>query len=1087
MTSGEPNYARAVLARLVAQTPAGRPDGRPLYAYRFSRDDLDLMRRVLAAGGIRCLLSMDGAAVFVAYTAEWFRRDREGGHWDWKRPLAEIGISYGQDDSYAALGYSDLTVAVEQGLRWWRRPAPADGQRLIAIVREAGFPAAALRNSRAVLGWLQGSVRGIERGFPSSDAVAAEAWRMNATNVVQATFEVAVKLCEALAELRARIRAIDPDAADPIAVLDRLDPGWRTALPLELEARDVATIIETVIRSPLARTSALVVSRSLRRTAGGWVAWMELGLSGVVEPGRLPSPVAERLKGMSRARLATRGSLVGAATAVAAFETVHEEEGENGWRLRPLVGKFEVRFPLEEDVRLGLLDVEGRVLEEFVAEAGDGLALPVIAMEPSGVECPEAAEEWTVLGCSSVRTARMWLGLAVSDDQLEALEVAGERRLIGPVGKDRTLVAISGTARFEMQDGLSLTWRTGSDAAAAPRLCLVGAVVRGPRETVFRGLPRVIVETNEVRREAPLADIVWKGRGRGTWTRATGAPPRGRVLLGVTDRSGELVGVTGALIAPANLQLRPDRSRARLVVSGSGPEGMAARAGGALTVSPESDGRSVDLSSVEPGRTVELIFAWPSPATLSLPNPVTRHALLDNAGRLAKRHERLSISCLHGWRLLCSEPSRICFELAGRDGTARPFTRPVEGEAPLVSYLDDIRNLLGSSDALDGAVRISWIGGEDWVCEVRRYEIETDALPEGGSEADGQRAALLGIAEIGAIDLGRPETAPLRISVTALPETAPRRQSPRGGPWLVFGAAVRPSILAGGEDWPNDTEPLAQAMRLSDAALRESALTSLMSAPLEWTDETLTRWSSIPVVASAERIPYAAFDALRLLHKRPQAAVRLLAEASEAEAQLAVLALQRETPLIWAATSIATWIEAFELRLVRLETQLGELGVDQVIATHDVLGSASRLLDAAPGLSTHLRAVVLALFGAGRGSRAAASFDPLATRLAAASPPQCEETLAAGVNTFIQRHIDGLSPPTGLGLATRAAGATALVRRFPEAFGDVIAAPFVAADAACGRVQLDRRTAAACRTAWLYDPDHFETMTAAACRSGASL
>ena len=135
--------------------------------------------------------------------------------------------------------------------------------------------------------------------------------------------------------------------------------------------------------------------------------------------------------------------------AVAAFETVHEEEGENSWRLRPLVGRFEIRLPLEEDVRLGLLDVEGRVLEEFVAEAGDGLALPVIAMEPSGGECPETAEEWTVLGCSSVRTARTWLGLAITDDQLEALEVAGERRLIGSVGEGRTLVAISGTARFE--------------------------------------------------------------------------------------------------------------------------------------------------------------------------------------------------------------------------------------------------------------------------------------------------------------------------------------------------------------------------------------------------------------------------------------------------------------------------------------------------------------------------------------------------------------------------------------------------------------------------------------------------------------
>ncbi|HYC66582.1 STY4851/ECs_5259 family protein [Brevundimonas sp.] len=1072
-----------MLARLVEGTTDGRPDGRPLYAYRFAREDLDDMRAVLAAGGVRGLAELDGAALFVAYVAEWFRRDREGGHWDWKRPLTEIGVSYGQDERWAAISYPELSATVERGLRWWRRPSPADGQRLIAVVREAGFPAAALRNSRAVLGWLQNSVRGIERGFTPTEAVAAEAWRMNATTVVQATFQVAVMLCEALAELRARVRAVDPHATDPIDVLDRLDHEWRVRLPLELEARDVAAVIESVIRSPLARASALLVTRSVRRTAGGFTPWIELGLSGAVEPGRLPGAVAERLRGLSRARVAPRGDLVGAVTAVAAFETVHDEEGGHGWRLRPLVGRFEVPLALEVDVRLGLLDVEGRVLEEFVAEGGDGLALPVVALEPAGGDSPETAEEWTVLGCSSVRTTRAWLGLAVADGQLEAVEVIGERRVIGQVAGGRTLLAVSGTARLAVHDGLSLSWRTGSDAAAAPRLVLVGSTVRGPRETVFRGPPRVILETNEIRREVPLADIVWRGRGKGGWIRASLASPRGRVMIGVTDRAGDLSALAGAVVAPPTLALRADRARARLLVSGGGPEGMAARAGGPLPVHRQGDERSIDLSSVAPGRTVELTFAWPSPATLTLPNPVTLHALLNPSGRLGGRHERLSIGRLHGWRLLCSEPSRICFELTGRDGNARPFTRPVEGEAPLVAYLDDIRNLLGSSDALDGAVRLSWIGGEDWICEIRRYEFETDALPEGGSEADGRRAALLGVHALTAIDLGRPEAPPLRIEVDALPGAAPREQSPRGGPWLVVGAEMRPSVL-GSAGEPYDSDPLSHAMRMVDTAGRETALMALISAPFDWTSETLTRWSAVPITAAAHRVPYAAFDALRLLHRRPDAAVRLLAEAPDAEAQHAVLALQRETPLIWAATPIATWIEAFERRLLGLERQLSELGVDEVIAAHDVLGAVGRLLDAAPGLSTHLRAVVLALFGADRGRRAAASYDPLAARLAAACPLHTEETLAAGVNTFVQRHIDGPPPPTGLGLATRAADAAALVRRFPEGFGDVVAAPFVAADAGRGRVRLDRRTAAACRSAWLYDPDHFETMTAAACRGG---
>lgn len=1061
----------------------GRPDGRPLYQYRFSRDEFEGMKTGLRSGGIEGLRRDTGAAIFVAYAAEWFRRDRDGGSWDWKRPLAEIGIRYGQDDWRAVLTYGELADIVDRGLRWWRRPTPATGQRLTTVVAEAGFPAAALRNSRAVLSWLQHSVGLIEKGFAPRDAVAAEAWRMQAQSVVQATFEVAVLLCEALADLRAKVRDLSPLAEDPIAVLEASDPTWRSRLPIDLEAGDIVRVIETVIRARLEASAALTATRLLRRDGEVWKPRVRLGLSGDLDASRLPAPVARQLGEMTRARIAPRGALVGFAGAVTALESLHEDEEFDGWRLRPLVDRFDAGLALDADVRLGLLASDGRVLEEFVAEGGEGLWVPVLALDAAGAADPTLVEDWTVIGGASVRTAQEWIGLALAEELVDRLEVDGDLVEFGDIADGRKLVAISGSARCVLDDGLALAWRTRSDQTAAPRLLVLGSILRGPRETVFRGLPRFVLDTGEVRRDVAIQRLSWKGRSGG-WRSASQEPPVGRVLIRAADQHGEVVAMTSLIIAPSALELSPDRAGKRLHVRGAGPAGMAANAGKILPVTSEGGVRTIDLSSVEPGRTVELTFAWASPATLTLPNPATRRALLDPKGRLAPRHPKLSLGQLHGWRLLTSEPALICFELTARSGVVRSFTRPTQGEASLIAFIDDLRNLLGSSDALDGALRLSWIGEGDWICEIRRYEREVDLLADGGAVTDGERALLLGIDRIRALDLGDLEAEPLDVDPVRLPASAPIAQTPDGGPWLVYGqtsagGVVRPSVLLGDPSSRHD-DPLTVILRGAQAADREAALIGLMGEDADWSAETLLRWSRLPVLAAAEGVPYTAFDALRLLHRRPAAAVRLLAEASGPEAQRAVLALQRETPLVWVATPIVGWVDAFDRRLKTLEAQLSDAGLEPSIAAHDLLGATSRLLDMAPSLAVHVQAVVLTLIGGP--SSQMPGFEALALRLAGLCPPKTDEALVAGVNAFVQRHVDGPPPPQGLGLADRSFRAQPLIARFPAAFSDVIAGPFVAAEAARGTIRLDRATAAACRAAWLFDPDHFDTIAASACR-----
>jgi hypothetical protein len=63
------------------------PDARPLYSYRFARSDYDEVGSILRRFGPSAAFDRHGAALIVAYVAEWFRRERSGGHWDWIRPL----------------------------------------------------------------------------------------------------------------------------------------------------------------------------------------------------------------------------------------------------------------------------------------------------------------------------------------------------------------------------------------------------------------------------------------------------------------------------------------------------------------------------------------------------------------------------------------------------------------------------------------------------------------------------------------------------------------------------------------------------------------------------------------------------------------------------------------------------------------------------------------------------------------------------------------------------------------------------------------------------------------------------------------
>lgn len=896
------------------------PNGGPLYAYRFTRTEYEVCAAVLRGSGPAGLADRDGAALFVAFAAEWFRRDRVGGHWDWIRPLAAVGIRYHGQDPTSDLSYPQVRNAVETGLAAWRRSAPADRDWVLAVVREAGFPAAATRMDPRLSTWLKRSVLAIERGFTAREAVELESWRAS-ERIVRALFDAAVALCAAIVTLRAAIPAAER-AGDPVARLDVRQPGWRAALPFDVEARDVGALVEEVLRARADRSTALWTTRRLVRRDGGWQARVSLGLSGDVEHGRMPDGLRDRLSGLGRLRLVARGELVDMARPFAALE--RERDGESdAWEIRPLVSAFDRALPLHADLRIGAMTGD-HVAGEFTAFGGEALDAGVAVLEPATGGDPETATDLVVLGAGPIRSRAPWLALAVAPALLD--QVRFEERLadLGKVaGSDLLVVAFRGEAKLDL-DGVRRIWRTNSDEESAGRLVLVGETLRGVREQVFLGLPKVWIEAEGVSSVSAASALRWRPRGRGTWRELGGTAPIGRIDIGVV-RDGQVVDSVALAVGPADLRLRGRIQPRSLQIDGSGGARIAARGGaGPLAVATEAGGAIVDLSGLAPGGRLTLELHADARLDMTLDDPSASEVLVTPQDAIAPRRTRLTIGRLQGYRLLAAQGGRLRFELDPAAGVTSHFTRAVEGSVPLGAYDEEVRNLLGAADRLDVDVRLSWLGQADRAAEIGWYERVERRRDEVRPEAPVRR---------GAFALLRPQDGVLDDAPAAnAPGAAAALSQGLGpGPWLVYatggeGEVLRPRLAR--DPSARVEGPLAAAVAVTLQADRSHAFDRLLrGAP--GTDPQLLRWFvDLLVLARRVGLPLTALDGATALCRTPAAAVRVLAACDCLEERAAVLALQRDLSFLWCTTPLADWLEAFGARREAAAERLRPFGLD---------------------------------------------------------------------------------------------------------------------------------------------------------------
>jgi hypothetical protein len=1039
------------------------PSGRPLYEYRFTRDEFERMGALLRSMRGHFLDDSHGSALFVAFTAEWFRREREGGHWDWINPLAALGVHYHPSDSSAPVRYPQVRRAAEDGLARWRRRVRETIKTLHRVIAESGFPAASIRQGPRLANWLTRSVLAIEAGFSPEEAVHAESWRAGET-LVQALFEPAVALCRVITELRASIPDAREVGGDTVRCLDVARPNWRTELPFDLEEQDVRHLVEDLVRARRDDTSGLSILRRLRRSGNVWFQCVELQLTGVLEHNKLPASVRTIIDDARRVRIRPGGALAEYGKAVAALERVQGDEVDE-WEVRPLVQGFEAQLPLGEELRLQVIAGDAQ-LAEFAAFGGEPLDAPVIVLKPATeVEIGEATE-LEVLGVSPVRSPRQWLVLAADLAAVPALQFERQPTDLGVVGTPaRRLLAFEGRAQFDL-NGELLVWRSLDERQRAHRLNLVGDTVSGIREQVFRGPPQAWLMDGEKGTAISHRNLAWRTVGSKKWAAVADGDPVGRVEFGVR-RQGELLAWARAEVVPAAFSMTPDvRSRTLRL---SGLEGAIVAAAGrkSLPSGCEGDTSVIELADHARGSPVSITLMWTNKIEMTLPDPVTEPILLDPHSKHAP-HSRLSLARLTGYRLLAPQRSTLVFEL--RRTGVRPVsaTAVVEGLMPLAAFGDLMRQLMGGCEDLDACVRLGWVGQGDWVAEVGWYDLDQPLTMVDRSSPFAVLASKAA-PNLTAFSLVSPK------SGTAAPPFGTEKhmrcwlqENLGSGPWLLAGSTadgrrLRPKVINAGEGGEAVTNLLRAGLKRTRAE-RDAAFDECLAHPREL--ESSSRRHVVDLCLAAEKadVPYASIDGLRALCRSPEAAVFVLAECSALVEREAVVRLQTELPILWCTTGIDDWIMAFRQRRDRMAEKLKNAGEPTALADTSVANALVQIVDLQPALRIHAQAAFLLLDGSHSRDEA------VATRLGRT----LETDMASLAQELVKRHGDGADPPRSLGLAQALPGSAKLWFRHDSAYADIIAAPVVAASVAIG--DLDRKMRlAACRAAWLYDRDYFES------------
>ncbi len=940
---------REFLERHVDRPP--EPDGRPLYAYRCTREE---WHAILA--GLRARLSSlpstrispDEAAMICLAGAEWWRRRHEHGAWSWDGLKCSIGKEQ--------WNWSTLVAVIRTGLERWDRPVLSRNGRqlyLVTIACEGGMPLKLLQQEGSKLHAYFRAIMedfrvygygGTESSEELFQVAADRAHLLPVSLRSEETEALAADLVAQVWSLRSRY-PLD-DKQDPVAWLDLHDPAWRDTMPILLENDTALAFLRGLVStaSDVARGAKdrIRMATWLVERNGKWHLERRLSAARRIEPAVLESFLGTKLDPGSR-RLGLR-MYSPEHSEVAAYGRLlrRHEQGNPYWILTTTGARGLV---LEETGEILLEISSGSEVLAKVAGLEGASALPDLPWTFRQDTQAPGAWELLATGSCKVRSEEV-LVLAGADWSPKTYQGVGASFMGAPL--DRTAYRVQGDVTFH-RNGDQVRVRTAAEAEEG-EYSFSGARLDLPdtSSTLWLGLPdlyrtlssarRAPVNTQRIRVRHPdgswrpwdetlfgtLRFRLYGEREEVAWeNRLTVLPPDFRWTMTVGDRERD-----GAITLSSRFLRRVGLVRAA--------EGV--------YISRTNEGHTVHVPCVAPHLPhLHLRLDFGTEVDLCLPWPVER-ASFESAKSDPLPHDHpIHISRLGRHRLRIITPSTTgryylsasSSDLSTRLETTQPVPRVREGfhELPLRHVLPAVERLLAMSDTYDTDVRLQVfeVGstpGQGTSIRVRRYDWVLQRDTSRGevvlTGATGQPLDEVTVEARPLKNVSKTETLPfIGHDAAGTPRWRFAPESREPGTWLITardGAWHRGRTLA----WTVDEPPgrVSQTLDRVDSALVAAmeqhpartrwdhialALRSLAANPRDEDWRVVTGFLEV-----AADIPPATFDVLRCMSYMPDVVAMAAVRSMHEPDFEAIWDLFERFPFMWELVPLGAWENAFE-------------------------------------------------------------------------------------------------------------------------------------------------------------------------------
>jgi hypothetical protein len=911
-----------------------RPDGRPLYRYRTDDGEYAQAKRMLrglAEAGRLVESDSRTGALFVAYCAEWFRRESASTFLRWDDPAPDL---------FPSVPYGSKRALTTSGLKYWRRPLRKSDHAhefLLTVALEGGFPVRIL--AEGARGWLKEYLRAIMRraiacGVAGSEEILtiAEEERGRLRKSYQHDDFVALcsELVTGLLELRHKAEAESATGIRNSALLDVRYPDWRDELPIYVPTEDealVAELLTGLLNEKMIglTTEGVEVRRYLVKRDGEWHPALQLLADGEIPPGKLPA-VAET----SRARAIATGELGNHLSGeVALFEP--PIGAQQRWRVRPYMrtAGLLTGFPFSAAVTTTISSPDGAPYS-WTWPRGEALRSEVLVFESDDSSTPiEPLLRFFRAGSVSSPTKTLyvlvphgWTIEPVTDSALVGIE---DVPVLGC-----KLARLTAATYFHNGDDDAVRFRVEPDADERELelelrpFVPAGFLLADDRWELIASPAQPLL--HEARKQrAPRAGELFVRRPGGKWTALSG-PLSDTGLMELSWRD-----------PIANIQIQ--KRQLALVPGGadivgtmkdalSGHISLHGLPGWTATV--RQTDCTVDAADAESlvirftGRPVYRL-----PMTLRPPTGqyfdvivplVGRDAVIALAnGAILAAGRRTDIGLLRG--AVAVSPRKTILHL-GAKGSKSGIKTIVDGELPLGILHGAISETLATLPDQDDLVEIDFIGDPRPPIRISRYRHEQ-------------------LVRDGATVLWLPSSAHAEAAPVARMILDPRHEhaleNAEGSVWQLPARCKGPCLvyLRDGADVVSRPVPVLQpgtpdvyagllvsALTLPDYGERQRAVVDALARlgrdgtgvdDLKWLRDAATNLNGLPA---------SAFDGLKLLPSSSEALIHLLLSAGDASERSIIWALQNELPFLWLALPIRVWWSAMDRQCTTLVSVL---------------------------------------------------------------------------------------------------------------------------------------------------------------------